>query len=436
MKRRDLLKSFALSMAAPALGFQTGQLYGASAGYEGKLLIVLQAEGGWDPTSFCDPKTNVAGERDITNWSNVADVQSAGKILFAPFADNVAFFNKYNKDMLVINGVDAQTNSHSTGVLHNWSGRNAAGFPTLTAMFAALNAPDVPLSYINYGGFANAERLIRYNRLDRVEPLLELLDPNKIIFDPQSTMRDPTEVSRIERYQQERLRRKLADVSMLPRNRFSAETYLQSRDTRASLDSFTSILPPLDSFESDVELGKIGTSSLRRQMQLTILAMKSGVASAADLYVSGFDTHSDHDNDHSNLLSHLTQSIDYLWTYANEQGIADRITLVVGSDFGRTPFYNDTNGKDHWPIGSNLIMEQGAGWGNRVVGITDGGHNAIKINPTTLQRDDTAGTIIYPKHVHKALRRHLNIENTLVDSKFMFDDTEDFDFFNSELSST
>ena len=64
-----------------------------------------------------------------------------------------------------------------------------------------------------------------------------------------------------------------------------------------------------------------------------------------------------------------------------------------------------------------------------MTGLTDEGHSAYKINPSTLARDDTDGTIIYPKHVHKALRRHLGIENTSVDANFPFNNTEDFNFF-------
>ena len=65
------------------------------------------------------------GERD--------EIRQAGNIAYAPFARNAAFFEKYHRRMLVINGVDAQTNSHTVGVVHNWSGRNSEGYPTTTA---------------------------------------------------------------------------------------------------------------------------------------------------------------------------------------------------------------------------------------------------------------------------------------------------------------
>ena len=48
----------------------------------------------------------------------------------------------------------------------------------------------------------------------------------------------------------------------------------------------------------------------------------------------------------------------------------------------------------------------------------------------TLRRDDRGGTIIYPKHVHKALRRYLRIERSAGAQRFPFNNTEDFAFFS------
>ena len=61
-------------------------------------------------------------------------MREAGNIRYAPFARNEAFFEKYYERILVINGVDAQTNSHTVGVVHNWSGRTSEGYPTATAL--------------------------------------------------------------------------------------------------------------------------------------------------------------------------------------------------------------------------------------------------------------------------------------------------------------
>ena len=84
-------------------------------------------------------------------------------------------------------------------------------------------------------------------------------------------------------------------------------------------------------------------------------------------------------------LNELTSGIDYLWEAAEEAGIADRLLVIVGSDFSRTPYYNSAQGKDHWSVGSYIIMEKGKRYTNRYVDGSDEGQNAIKIDPATLK---------------------------------------------------
>ena len=56
MKRRDLLKRTML-LGIAGLSLPTPRLYAAPfEGYAGRLLVNLQCDGGWDVTSFCDPK--------------------------------------------------------------------------------------------------------------------------------------------------------------------------------------------------------------------------------------------------------------------------------------------------------------------------------------------------------------------------------------------
>ena len=336
--------------------------------------------------------------------------------------------------MLVINGVDAQTNSHTTGVLHNWSGRNAEGFPSLTALFAARSAPQQPLSYINFGGFSQTSGIIRFSRLDDVRALRGILEPEWQRYDEENKqqvyVRRPSDMERIRKYRNWRIARMLENPQLLHRQRTNLEAYANALESKSALANFNQYIPAENEILQDVEVHARQTSNLPRQIQMTIAAFQSGLTSAADLYTGGYDTHTDHDSQHDALFGHLAEMIDLFWTQAGEAGIADRITMVIGSDFSRTPHYNADNGKDHWPIGSVIVMEQNPSWGNRVVGLTDEGQNAYKINPNTLQRDDANGTIIYPKHVHKALRRYLDLENTSVESTFPFNNTEDFRFFS------
>ena len=60
-----------------------------------------------------------------------------------------------------------------------------------------------------------------------------------------------------------------------------------------------------------------------------------------------------------------------------------------------------------------------------MVGETDELHFARKISATTLQRDDTSGTLIHPKHIHKALRKYLGVADTADSQRFPFHNTEE-----------
>ena len=419
MRRRTLFKGL-LAAAIGTPGFRLPLVDAAD--HRGKFFVFVQAEGGWDPTSFCDPKANTPGELVINHWAERDEVRQVGNISYAPWAYNMTFVEKYYQRMLVINGVDAQTNSHSTGVVHNWSGRNSEGYPTLSALLAAYYAPALPIAYLSFGGFSLTAGITRFTRIDDARLLRDIAYPAMGLF-------SDADWAVLERYRARTAERLTAAPNLSPAYERHLDFY-RSAFAAEGLKAYADAIPPDDQLEEE-ERGPRDYlySALRQQAQLTVLAFRTGVAVSADLYLSSFDTHADHDPDHEWLMGRLTDGIDYLWEYAEAHGVADRLVVVMGSDFGRTNFYNSQAGKDHWPIGSYVIMEKNQRWTNRVVGETDELHFAQRIDPRTLRRDDQGGTIIYPKHVHKALRRYLAIEHSAGSLRFPFNNTEDFAFF-------
>ena len=154
-RRQFLAASSALALSVKSAGGFTQDLYG------GPYLIRVNAAGGWDLSLYCDPKVNQPNANPITNWSDEADIQFAGDIPFAPIGNNADAFERLGSRMMVINGVDTQTNAHQTGERHTWTGSAAEGRPSLTALFAAARAPDQPLSLLSFGGFTASADLIR-----------------------------------------------------------------------------------------------------------------------------------------------------------------------------------------------------------------------------------------------------------------------------------
>ena len=416
--RRDILKLAAL---APFMGsFPT--LASAATPFAGKFVVTIQAVGAWDVTCFCDPKENQPGEMPITNWSKNNETQSAGNIRFAPFANNEAFFKKHASKMLVINGVDSQTNAHGIGETVNWSGRTAAGYPTLTALYSAINAPNLPMSYVSFGGYSRTENIVRSTQLGwSVNQIAELLRPNS---NGDRSVIDNELWSLIKTLHGNDSRAALDTSTLIAGNRRSREAYLESMLAVDPLVEFGEMLPSRDDIAPRGDNG-----FLKQQAQFAVLAFKAGVSVTADMNLGGFDSHENNDAEQEPLLSELTEGIDYLWDAAEEAGIAERLVVIVGSDFSRTPYYNSGDGKDHWPYGSYIIMEKGANYTNRVVTGTDEVQDVLKVDPVTLEPSGF-GTKIETSHIHDALRDYLGIASSPITKLFPFNKTEKFDFFS------
>ena len=427
MRRIDFLKGIAAVGTAAAFRLPLAN----ARDYRGKLYVFVQADGGWDPTSFCDPKVNVSGEPVINHWAEQNEVLQAGNIRFAPFGNNRKFFEKYYQRILVINGVDAQTNSHTVGVVHNWSGRISEGYPTTTALLAARYGSGLSMPYVSFGGFSNTAGVATFTRMSNPDVIRTVARPEAVYYDADRRYLNEGEWEIFQELRERRAARLASAPSLMPRDARNRRLYAASLspDATEGLRDLVGILPDRKDLEAVETFGTRFRSKLKLQAQLAVLAFKAGVAVSADLYLGGFDTHDEHDVDQNWLLGNLTDAVDYLWDYAEVQGVADRLVVVMGSDFGRTNKYNSDGGKDHWPIGSFLIMEKNQRWTNRVVGETDELHFARKVNPTTLARDDSGGIRMYPKHVHKALRRYLGIESSAESRMFPFNNTETLPFF-------
>ncbi len=424
--RRNFLRSLACAGAAGMVCGVSGRAKAATS-YNGKLLVNLQLIGAMDVTSFADPKINIAGKPVINNWATTAAAGKAGNIAYASFAANAAFFDKYYRDMLVINGVDAQTNSHTVGVLHNWSGRNSEGFPSLTALFAAVNQGGMPMPYLNFGGFGATQGVTSVTQIGKIAVLQNLVEPDVAESSKKLYLPD-SDWQRIVGMHSAGITARSNVATTLEGAKLQQQLYVDALTRSDAIGDFADLLPATADLQATRKAGTVN-SSLHQQMQVSLLAFKAGVSMTADVFEPGFDTHEDHDNRLSAALSNITDAIDYFWTYAASLGIADRVVLVIGSDFGRTPFYNASSGKDHWPIGSVLVMQKNASFTNRVVGLTDSGHNALKINPQTLLADNTNGVILKPEHVHKALRKYLGISGAAATQLFPFTTTEDVAIF-------
>lgn len=425
MDRRNFMKltsAAGLASAIPGLG-NTSRA--EVPGYDGPLYICIQATGGWDPTSLCDPKGRYSDVDEFPmNMYRKEDIGEIGNLKYAPVPGLQAFFEKYYDRLLVVNGVDTQTNGHDSGRRNCFSGNLIEGYPSFGALVSASKSAQMPMGFITNGGYDDTGGLTAKTRVGNTNVLTRLAYPNKIVGaggggmgggmnggmgGQEPTFHSEAAQARISALRAQRLAA-MRDNQKLPRYRHGMGMLFGAQSSENQLTTLTDYLP--DTLDNS-------GNPLRRQAQVAIACYKAGLTVSANLAMGGFDTHGNHDASHFPRMGQIVDGVDFLLTQAEEYDMADKIVIMVGSDFGRTPGYNGNNGKDHWSITSMFFVGAGVP-GNRVVGGSDDGHVAYRYNPETLEQDDN-GIRILPSHVHKAFRQATGIMGEVEEQAFPLD---------------
>lgn len=404
MRRRSFVKAFMNAIAGVSLGDRVF----AGVDNPRKRLVCINMTGGWDVSSFCDPKINITGEPLINTWAKTRGILREGNLEFADYGNNAQFFSKYWKDILIVNGIDSQTNSHGAAARASFTGSLREGLPSLTSLYALEWGRDLALPHLTLGSgvaFSSAG-LIPPIRITNSRSLKSLTNANSYIGS-----NDPIQPEEVYR---RTLALKRESIEKKIQRKFGSDN---NYNLRKSYSLALSNLDGLEALENISIPMASPAGSFGEQVEIAMMALLSGQTSSVDLGPiysrSGgsfsFDTHTAHDADHEVYLSDALSGIDYLWTLAEELGLADSLIVVVSSDFGRTPYYNSDGGKDHWPIGSTMIMEKNKNYTNRVIGLTDELQYAQRINPITLSPDNFGGIYINTSHVQDALRDYLDL---------------------------
>lgn len=392
-------RTFLQLTGTAGLAVTTSPLWTSSASaaekvHGGPYWLTIHASGGWDPTLLCDPKGRLStSEADPVNSYYQSEIMNIGAFKVAPIEGHEAFFNRFKDDLLVINGIDTQTNSHETGRRHTWSGSMDPGFPSFTALAAAAADPKPNLAFLTNGGYSETGGSVPPTRIPDTAAITEIAYPDRLDpADAESTLHSASTLERIRLAKESRYTR-LMNEATLPQTQ---KAYSRLHTARAGDNELAALADSLP------ETLDNGDNRLIKQAQVALACFKAGVTVSANLSISGFDTHGNHDNRHTPNIQKIIEAVGYAMDEAERLGIADQLYILVGSDFGRTPWYNDNNGKDHWSITSMMLMGPNIK-GGRVLGGTDHYQSPLTVNPETMALDPS-GTRIHPAHIHASLR--------------------------------
>lgn len=403
--RRDFLKwcalsGLALSAPMPSVATRSVRADEELEPYAGPYYLVFNASGGWDTTYLMDPK----GVDGINRLYADGEILTEGNHRFAPTEkhkdggmSNEAFFAEFGKELLVFNGLDYSVNNHSPGERYMATGKlDSLSYPTFAALVAAAQGPSCPLSFLTFGNYSATGNLVAMSRVPYLPSLQRIANADSI----EGNLRSPYH----DEFAQDRIEAALADLHetratepRFPRQQRAENMLYAAQVNSKALERITPYIP-----------AEVPKARLAQQAEIALASFKAGVCVSANLSIGQFDSHANNDVDQMKLIPELLEGIAYVLHRAEELQIREQLVIIAQSEMGRTPTYNNGNGKDHWSIGSIMFLGPGI-QGNRVIGETDQGQFAVPLDPTSLAKAPETGIRVRPEHVHQALREFAGI---------------------------
>jgi len=375
----------------------------ARAGTPTRRFVFVVSDGGWDPLTAFAPLFDASG----VQMGAGAEPGRVGGIDFVDHPDRPSvrsFFERWGGQAAVVNGVSVPSVSHDVCrllALTGSSGGDRADWPTLLGVSTApttlpslvLSGPSFPGPY----GVASA-------RAGSSGQLASLLSGR-----PQD--QSDTWVGTVPRGYD-------SEVDALVATRTAA---LSARLGGGALaDAFTDAharLQQLREFRG-VDLSSVWDQPSR--LDLAVQVLSAGLSRAVTLTSDGqygiWDSHTDNDDVQGYgfelLFSGLNDLLEQLARTNDPEGVPlSESTIVVAlSEMGRTPQYNASNGRDHWPYTSVLVVGPGVA-GDQVVSGFDDGFYGLGYDPERGVADESAPALS-PEHVGATLLALAGVDPT------------------------
>lgn len=113
-----------------------------------------------------------------------------------------------------------------------------------------------------------------------------------------------------------------------------------------------------------------GDSPFGRGCLAALGLIENGVR-CVEVTLNGWDTHINNHEGHAKQNAILDPALSALIDGLKERDLYDDTILLVGTEFGRTPKLNVTEGRDHWPHGFSVLLGGGGLRSGIAIGETD-----------------------------------------------------------------
>lgn len=376
IERRDFLRGLTGlgAMVAMAGGIKVAR----AATVERKFLFLF-ASGGWDTTYVFEPKIGASGV-DMDPEATLGQVGDLRYTAGERWAAVGRYFQRWGGVSCIVNGIDSHSVGHDSSTQFMLTGTSASSSPDWPTIIASHSAGDYPLPHIVLSGPSfpgnSGNTVVRGGG----GVLFDLIDGQILgqSDEPAPLMAAPS-MSMVDAFVQQRTARYAATVG--------------SSSGKARADGLLAAVErgmELKARRYEANLTRSGGGLFDRAV-VALDAMRLGLCRTAMVTVGfGWDTHSGNQiqgDNFDSVFSDLDLLMEAMATTPGHSApwLLDEVTLVVMSEFGRTPRSNGM-GKDHWPYTSVLMAGSGVA-GGRSLGYTDDGLVAQPVDYDTGEYD-------------------------------------------------
>jgi hypothetical protein len=331
----------------------------------------VHAQGGWDPLCAFAPLFD-APDIDMEASAQPARIHGLDLVDHPDRPAVRAFFETYGDQTVVLNGVSVRSVNHETcqAVALTGATSDARTDWATRVADAYQGAHRIPHRVLDGPVFPGDRAVLvsraqgRLQSLVRGDVFAELDVP---VAEPH-----PTTTPVVDRY----LRRRAAARLGVSPGSVGRIGYAEAIDRAQGLVS------------DRLELALVAAPELSGQVDTAASALASGLSRCVTLSTPfQFDTHADN-SQQTPVLNGLFESLSKLVTRLGARPgptgalLSDDTVVVVVSEMGRTPAYNATRGRDHWPYTSTLLIGPGLTCG-RIVGGYTASYAGIGVDPST-----------------------------------------------------
>lgn len=416
-----------------------------------KLMLLCYLSGGWDQLLALDPRANddpkyskanayanggsgIHPAYDLVNDAGVEAVMAAtggkgvqkkGALSFGP-AVPASLLDHY-ADLAIVRGMSMETLTHEVGRRYFLTGKFprglAASGSALTTVVADVEGaaaliPNLAVGTESYNeGRPAYASPIRVNGADDVLNVLKPLGTQLTAGSDEALLAYEEAADDCARHEHDGE----GLVSLFKDSRKKARSITSG--TASTLFKFTLNQPPAE-VQSLFDAMQIATSAdlngPKGKAAIAAQALARGISQAVSVQLTGgLDTHSDWANDHAPLLRTSFDALGLLIKHLKSvpfKDTADTVwqhtTLVVFSEFARTPLLNGRDGRDHHLASSCLLAGPGIK-GNQVVGASKEpgmGVGKIRVDTGDVVPDtDDTGVVVRPADVHATVLESMGL---------------------------